>query len=277
MLASCVDIASLRFPVLCTPKYDGIRCLIRGGVPVSRTLTPIPNLHVQRILKDVPDGLDGELICLNDFNKTQAGIMSVDAETDFTYNVFDIVSEDPYMDRMECLADTYLPPVCRRVLPVKINTRTSLLAYETRCLEAGFEGIMIRSPYGPYKYGRSTTKEGYLLKLKRFTDAEAKIIGYAERMRNDNELTYDNLGYARRSSSQEGKVPTDTLGAFVVENEEGGRFKVSTGMTNADRAMYWSMREDCIGHFIKFKYQEAGAKNVPRFPVFLGFRDVIDM
>lgn len=277
MLASSVDIESLTFPVLCTPKYDGIRCLIRGGVPVSRTLHPIPNLHVKSLLKDCPDGLDGELICHNNFNKTQSGIMSVDAETDFTYNVFDIVSDAPYSERMETLAALSLPSVCRKILPVKIGTRTSLLAYETRCLREGFEGIMIRSPDGPYKCGRSTTKEGYLLKLKRFTDAEAKIIGYAERMRNDNELTYDKLGYAHRGSSHEGKVPTDTLGAFVVENAEGGRFKVSTGMTMEDRALYWGMREECVGKFIKFKYQESGAKNVPRFPVFLGFRDEIDM
>lgn len=277
MLASCVDIASLTFPVLCTPKYDGIRCLIRGGIPVSRTLTPIPNHHVQSILKDCPDGLDGELICNDNFNKTQSGVMSVDAKTDVTYNVFDIVSDAPYTERMKTLATTHLPPVCRKLLPVRITTRTSLLAYETRCLRAGFEGIMIRSPEGPYKSGRSTVKEAYLLKLKRFTDAEAKIIGYAERMRNDNELTYDNLGYARRSSAHSGKTPLGTLGAFVVENEEGGRFKVSTGMTDQDRAVYWEMRDECIGQVVKFKFQESGAKNVPRFPVFLGFRDVMDM
>lgn len=277
MLASSVDIESLTFPVLCTPKYDGIRCLIHGTKPVSRTLNPIPNLHVKSLLEDCPDGLDGELICHNNFNKTQSGIMSVDTKTEFTYNVFDIVSDAPYSERMETLAAMDLPPVCRKILPVKINTRTSLLAYETRCLRDGFEGIMIRSPDGPYKCGRSTTKEGYLLKLKRFTDDEAVVVGYAERMRNENELTYDNLGYAQRGSSHEGKVPMDTLGAFVVRNKEGAYFKVSTGMSMEDRATYWDARDECIGKFIKFKYQEAGAKNVPRFPVFLGFRDEIDM
>ena len=62
-------------------------------------------------------------------------------------------------------------------LPGKvINDYDQILDYEKRILEDGFEGVMLRSPLGKYKMGRSTLKEGILLKLKRFEDAEATVV-----------------------------------------------------------------------------------------------------
>ena len=55
------DLAAVRFPVLASPKLDGVRCVIRDGVAMTRTLKPIPNRHVRAMLAHLPD-LDGELI-----------------------------------------------------------------------------------------------------------------------------------------------------------------------------------------------------------------------
>lgn len=279
MLAACAcaDLEALQFPLLCTPKFDGIRCLIRNKTAMSRTLKPIPNTHVRSVLAACPNGLDGELIVQNNYNKTQSGIMREDGEPDFAYHVFDVVMDAPYIERMKVLAEMELPPICKKVLPVEIRTRTSLLAYETRCLQDGYEGVMIRSPDGPYKCGRSTEKEGYLLKLKRFTDAEARIVDYEELMHNENPVTYDKRGYAKRASCQENLVPAGTLGCFVVEDDRGRQFKVSTGMTAEQRQEYWDNIDDYIGQFVKYKFQEHGTKDLPRFPVFLGFRSEDDM
>jgi len=38
---------------------------------------------------------------------------------------------------------------------------------------------MLRHPQSPYKQGRSTPKEAYLLKVKRFSDGEAVIVDLA--------------------------------------------------------------------------------------------------
>lgn len=278
MLAGVVNVDTLKYPVLCSPKYDGIRCITRDGQAVSRKLLPIPNAHVQTLLSGLPAGLDGELILEGKtFNQIQSAVMREDGEPDFRFYVFDIVSEKPYDQRMAELAALALPAVCVKVLPVKIASHAELMAYETRCLDAGEEGVMIRSPRGPYKFGRSTEKQGYLLKLKRFSDAEARIIGFEELMHNENEATKNELGHTKRSTKKAGKVAAGTLGSFIVETDDGRSFNVATGMTAEDRQYYWDNRDKFMGALVKYKFQEVGAKDLPRFPVFLGIRSEIDM
>ena len=51
----------------------------------------------------------------------------------------------------------------------------------------GFEGAMVRSLDGRYKNGRSTLREGLLLKVKPWKDSEAEILEVYEMMRNENE------------------------------------------------------------------------------------------
>lgn len=279
MLACNVELDQVRYPVLCTPKFDGIRCIIQNGVAVSRTLKPIPNLHIQQLLSELPSNLDGELIVhKKTFNQIQSEVMREDGEPDVTYYVFDIIdTKIPYRSRMDFLRDVELPSFCKKVLPVEIDNEETLKEYEEEAVdEYGFEGIMIRDPEGPYKYGRSTAKQGWLCKLKRFSDDEAKIVGYEELFHNENEATLDALGHTKRSHKKEGMVAAGTLGAWILE-KNGKRFKVATGMTMEDRAKYWETREEMIGQWVKYKHQESGAKDLPRFPVFLGIRHPDDM
>jgi DNA ligase-1 len=267
MLASNVELDAVKYPVLCTPKFDGIRCVIRDGVALSRKLKPIPNSHIQALLSDLPDNLDGELMLTGKtFNQIQSAVMREDGNPRIVFHVFDIVdTKMPYTKRVEMLKEMHLPSYVKKVLPVEIHK------------EYDFEGIMIRSPGGPYKFGRSTAKQGWLCKLKRFTDAEAVIVGYEELMHNENEAEVDELGLTKRSHKKAGMVPAGTLGAWIVENEEGQQFKVATGMTAADREEYWEKKDDMIGQLVKYKFQESGAKDLPRFPVFLGIRSELDM
>ncbi len=279
MLASNVELESVIYPVYVTPKYDGIRCVIRGGKALSRKLLPIPNKHVQKVLAECPDNLDGELICHGKtFNQIQSEIMRDDGEPEFSFYVFDIIdTKAPYLDRIEKLEDMELPPCCKKVIPNEINNEEELLEAEREAVEEyDFEGLMIRSGDGPYKYGRATAKQGYLSKLKRFTDAEATIIGYEELQHNTNEQTRDALGNAKRSHKKEGMIPAGTLGAFIVRDGEK-TFKVATGMTAAERQEYWDNRDDMIGKLVKYKFQESGAKDLPRFPTFLGIRHPDDL
>jgi DNA ligase 1 len=51
------------YPMLLSPKLDGIRCLIINGVVCGRSLKPIPNRFVQQLFgRPELNGLDGELI-----------------------------------------------------------------------------------------------------------------------------------------------------------------------------------------------------------------------
>lgn len=272
----------LRFPAYCTPKIDGIRCLILHGQAMSRSLKPIPNKHIRDSLKDLPEFLDGELILRTKrgFSEISSAVMSEDGEPDFVYCTFDyaLYPRTPYLDRMELLEKLELPEFVIPVLPEKIDNIKEFVEYETRMLAAGAEGVMIRNEQGPYKYGRSTVREGYLLKWKRFYDSDAEILGLVEQLRNDNVAKKNALGRTERSTCKDNKVGKGTLGALKVKDIHSGQeFDVGTGFDAELRQTIWDNPDDYLGKIIKYKYQEIGARNKPRFPVFLSFRDEEDM
>jgi DNA ligase-1 len=155
------------------------------------------------------------------------------------------------------------------------------LAFEQTVLEAGFEGLILRSIDGPYKQGRSTEKQGWLLKLKRFVDAEAEVIDFYEEMENTNEAKKNLLGRTERSTKKEGMVGKGRLGGFVViglnGTFEGIIFECGSGLTAAQRESYWDGRMSLANRIIKYKYFPIGVKDKPRLPIFLGFRDKRDM
>jgi DNA ligase-1 len=280
------DLGSLRYPLYASPKYDGIRCVILNGVATSRSLKPIPNRFIQSILaRHDLNGLDGELMVNGNFQDVTSGIMSGDGEPDFTFWVFDdctnpeewFLARDDRAHRRVLLIDH---PRIRYVEQRRINERSQLDEFFQANLAAGYEGVMVRSPGGRYKYGRSTLKEGILLKLKPFEDAEAVVVGFEERMHNGNEATTNALGRTERSSHKAGLVPMGTLGALIVKNDElwpGRTFNIGTGFTDAQRQHIWDRREAFTGALAKFKFQAIGTKDVPRIPVFLGWRQPGDM
>ena len=275
------DITDLEFPCYCTPKFDGIRCILWDGIAVSRNLKPIRNKYVQEMLADLPDGLDGELILQDtkNFNEVSSAIMSEEGEPNFRYVVFDYISDKPYLIRMAQL-EVAVPihKFAWPVFPSKINNIDEFLQFERSMLEAGFEGIMIRKADGPYKYGRSSAKEGYLLKWKRFTDSEAEVIGFVEQFHNANPKEKDALGNSKRSQHKENLIPEDTLGSLLVRDLKTGiEFSIGTGFDAETRADLWIARDSLVGKIVKYRYQKAGVKEAPRFPVFLGFRHMDDM
>lgn len=284
----------IKFPVYASAKLDGIRSVINEGMVMSRTMKPIPNGFVQGCLgQALFNGLDGELTVgpANDKNVMQAttsGVMSHDGEPDFTFWVFDFFTDAkmPYSERLHLMERAFKDGALgnyQRIQLLKqtlIHNEQELHAFETIMLEQGFEGVMIRDPNGIYKFGRSTAREGYLLKVKRFADSEAVIIGVEELMHNANEMTLDELGYTKRSSHQDGKVPMGTLGALKVRDMTTGiEFHIGTGYTATQRAELWAMWQTgiLINKIAKYKHFEIGAKKAPRFPVFLGLRDPLDI
>jgi DNA ligase-1 len=286
MLAgTCKDLSKLKYPVLATPKLDGIRCLITRingqTTAVSRNWKPIPNEYVRNWLQDnCPVGFDGELIVPDGtFQDTSSAIMRRSGKPKFEYQVFDYVAqttEEAYslrIDRLRmCHRQGAIARSIKLVLPTLIQDVNMLELYEQDCLTVGYEGVMVRQPDSPYKNGRSTEREQYLLKIKRFVDAEAVIVGCEERVHNANELEQDELGRAKRSSHKANMVPMDTLGALKVVLDDGVVFRIGTGFTDQMRAELWAVRDQLVGKIVKFKYQPTGVKDAPRFPVFLGVR-----
>lgn len=298
------DLSKLQFPLLATPKLDGIRCLVINGKAVSRTFKPIPNDHIRTTIEEAFDGyrseVDGEILVRNrTFNELSGDVRRSDGKPDFYFAVFDHVSPtdslnvvdpsmvserglpggllQPYTERMATLKLISLPGFCEKILPIQVKDLAELQTFEEKCIAGGYEGAMVRTPSSPYKCGRSSTNEGYLLKIKRFEDAEALIIAVEEMMHNDNVATKDAFGRTERSTHKENMRPAGVMGKLVCELPSKVTFEIGTGFTSEERERYWKKRGNLIGKQVKFKHQPSGADEKPRFPVFLGFRDDWDV
>ncbi|MDL2280353.1 hypothetical protein LJC10_00670 [Selenomonadales bacterium OttesenSCG-928-I06] len=287
MLAATIkDINTLKFPLLASPKLDGIRVLIKDSVALSRSLKPIPNKYVQRKLGNPAyNGFDGEIVVGDPtdptcFRGTGSGVMTIEGEPNFTFWVFDDFTcpNLGYLNRCLYITDRikWLPI---NFLPYKwVHNVEEVQQIETQYLKEGYEGVMLRDPNGLYKFGRSTLKEAYLMKLKRFEDSEAQILGFVEQMHNANEPTKNALGHTERSTCKANLVGKDTLGALSVRDLKSGvEFEIGSGFNDETKKYIWENQNEFLGTFVKYKYFPTGSKEKPRFPVFLGFRDAIDI
>jgi len=294
MLAGDItDENRIKFPILASQKLDGVRATVQSGQLLSRSLKPFRNQAVQELFAGLPEGLDGELIVgdptdIDAYRKTVSLVMSEEKPLDFFkgsvihFHVFDKYGHSGFQDRLE---DAYTAIKGHEnavlVTHVTINNTSELEQLEKAWLEEGHEGIMLRAPNGPYKEGRSTENEGFLLKLKRFADTEAVVIGFAEQNHNENEAMKDNLGYTERSTCKAGMVPAGVLGKLEVRGLKKPyldvEFGVGGGFSAEMRKEFWDSKESLIGKIAKVKYFSTGSKDRPRFPVFVGWRDKDDM
>ena len=164
MLSATLDgvpLESLRYPLVVSPKLDGIRCIMKDGKAYTRNMKLVRNDFIQATLAGL-DSLDGELIvgeptdpfCMNN---TQSGVMSKHGEPDFKYYVFDTMDYEesslPFQQRFQYLGSR--PDVATHhhviVTPhMMVKNVDELLAYEKHALDAGYEGVMLRAPDGPY-------------------------------------------------------------------------------------------------------------------------------
>lgn len=296
-------IEQLTWPQLITDKLDGIRALRIGDSLVSRTFKPIANDHIRETCARLyPEGFDGEVMVvlrrglqgeIEEFGNFQActsGVMDRKRQgiPDFCYMVFDWVQDSlaaSAVQRAVSMRDWYESATeeqrrnCRMVLPTVVHSPAELFAYEEAALERGNEGAMIRIPSGPYKCGRATLKEGYLSKVVRWETAEGTVTGFVEQLENTNEATQDAFGRTKRSSKKEGKVGKDTLGKLILRLEDGRELRVGTGkgLTHQLRDEIWGNQSEYLNKIVKFKFKPHGTKDLPRIPIFEGFRSPEDL
>jgi DNA ligase-1 len=221
--------------------------------------------------------------------------------------VFDLINDElknlPYFDRLNLLRNqvdyvksnySALESVIEVIPTFTCENLKQLLDYEQEFLDAGYEGIIIRDINGKYKFGRSTVKEGLLLRIKRFIEEECIVIGITEGETNNNEKQTNELGKSFRSSHAENKVLNGMIGNLTCQatkdiynlkpNEDqllfpkGFEFTVSPGSLNhQQRNYYFENPNEILGKVIKFKFFPKGIKDKPRFPNFVSFRSKEDM
>ncbi len=282
--------SQLRFPLLASPKLDGVRCIIRGGEALSRSLKPIPNAAIQKwaaLNCDALEGLDGELIVGSPtaqdgeetvMSRTMSGVMRMDGQPDFTFWVFDSTKyEGPFFRRL-AIIPLVLPLHSKIVKHDYVENEAHLRIYEQLCLTEGYEGIMTRDPNGLYKQGRSTMKEQGLVKVKRFSTYEASVVGVVEMMHNENEKVGE--GIQKRGTSAAGLSPAGVLGNLMCRRSDGVVFGIGTGFTAKQRRDLWAEHftgGGLYGLTVTYRCFDYGSKDAPRFPVFVSFRSKEDI
>ena len=226
-------------------KLDGVRAYWDGRQFLSRqgNLFHAPDWFVER-LPSTP--LDGELwLARKSFQRTVSIVRRQDKSDhwrELAYVVFDAPAvDDVFERRMDTLREIVAKQASsfiRALEHIRCRSLDHLREELDRVEAIGGEGLMMRQPDSRYQAGRSAT----LLKVKRFRDAEARVIGHLP-------------GVGRHAGR---------LGALAVVLPDGTQFSVGTGFSDFQRE-----NPPTVGSLITFRYQELSDRGVPRFPSFV--------
>ena len=275
-------------------KLDGIRCIIKDGELLSRSLKPIPNLQLQNRFQDLKNlskkhkvMFDGEIYSHTlTFQKITHYVMTKDLtkkeETlpdDLDYWCFDFIWNEnnlqPYIERISNptaklfnIANHYKLLDYFSVPPESINP-----VFE-QALNEGYEGLILRSPLSIYKYGRATFKSGEAYKFKPYETFDAKILEVTQRTkaREGSEKKINELGRSVTSKKKDDRIPIDMASAFKVMFD-GNEILVVIARNDIEKKKIWKNRKSYMGRMIEYKGMMVGAKDVPRHPVFIRFRN----
>lgn len=277
------DLQSLQMPMYVSVKQDGIRCRLdrdkKGRIwPMSRALKPLPNCHIQDWADRFGiEGLDGEIVIPGkSFNDIQSWVMTnYTVPAPFEFRVFDCLTDDPFHIRAFWLTGISLPPRMK-IIEQKYAATTHDIECEFEYhTDRGEEGLILRSPSGLYKSGRSTWNQAYSLKMKQFEDDEGVIIGYYALNKNENPSVLNELGLKKKSTHQDNQVLQNLLGGFIIRTEQFGLLRVGSGFTLAQRQRWWKRRTSLDGQEVTYKFQRHGMKDKPRSPIFKSLNTIL--
>ena len=282
------------YPVIASTKLDGWRSIIDiNNNPLSRSGKSIPNLFTRKEIRSANlAGWDGEILASspthpNAMQKAQSAFSSIHGEPDFTYHIFDNWTRQQqsfkdYWDRLQGI-NLNFPEWAELIPQMYITSPEELAEFVKEVTDKGYEGAVIRSLNSPYKHGRSTWKQNWMLKAKPYTYEEGIIISLNERMINLNAKTCNELGYSSRSTHKGGKVPSDTLGSFNIRSISGQQtFSIGTGhLDESERQRVWDYRDTdgtWVGKLITFKhFAQSGVRKKPRHGQFCSLRSMRDL
>ncbi len=229
-------------------KLDGVRAYWDGKQFLSRNGNryAAPEWFT-RGLPATP--LDGELwIARQQFQRTVSIVRRSDGADlwrEVRYLVFDAPTvAQPFEQRLDSVKQVLAagqPPYAQALHQETCRSRDHLQTALTKIELLGGEGLMLRRPASLYEPRRSST----LLKVKRFLDCEAVVVGHEP-------------GKGRHKGR---------LGALLVQLPNGTKFNCGTGLSDAQRDL-----PPAIGEAITVKFQELTDGGVPRFPVYAGVR-----
>jgi DNA ligase 1 len=231
-------------------KLDGVRAYWDGKALYFRSGNPVA--APAWFVRDFPaQPLDGELWLGRGRFDRLSGIVRktepVEAEWhQVRYMLFELPGAvgtfSERKDRLRQLVDSAGVPWLQAVEQFRVGDRQTLQAKLNEVVAGGGEGLMLHRAEAPYRSGRG----GDLLKLKPEQDREAKVVAH--------------LPGAGRHAGR--------MGALLVEDTDGRRFRIGTGFSDADRE-----NPPAIGATLSYRYRGLTASGLPRFPSFLRVRE----
>lgn len=303
---------NLKYPKSASFKLDGIRVLFHPDLGiVSRSLKPIQNKQIQEKFqymqsKAIQTGhiFDGEFYSDElSFQEITSTIMTQDffdektlkkyrkeygeaahteimrLITQIEFHCFEVHSlrmpEVPFTNRLDMIQN--IADIHPATIPVKqyvVNSPEEVRYLFDFALKKGCEGLILRDFGSPYKYGRSTLKEEYMLKVKPFETFDARIIDViqATTVSEHANIEINELGYSKTSRKKDDRILIDKAACFLVEYK-GQKQKVSIALPDSEKIQIWAKKEQYIGKMIEYKGMIIGSKDLIRHPVFVRFRE----
>lgn len=308
MFADDAVLERVVFPVIKQPKIDGFRGVFINDWLTARTMRRFNNLHTCNFFSQIGfKGFDGEFAAESETHPrlchlTTSALNTVGGEPWLMWHIFDYVTSQtlnmPYIARLQMGHDRVQrlkndrPELGAHVqtIPWKIVNNMDELQNEIEAdLDNGFEGSIIRKVDGRYKEGRSTVKEGLLLRIKPYIEVDAVVDELIEGQKNLNEATFNHAGYTTRSTHAENMIPNGMIGSMQCTlcedvtflgktiHRKGDPIKVSAGkLTHGERDFYFHNPERILKRRIKVQIFPVGIKDKPRHPTFQSFRSDAD-
>lgn len=288
-------------PYMVSYKMDGLRCVFKNGHMLSRSLKEIPNKQLQERFAQLKkmsiennEIYDGELysddltfqeithFCMTDDLKSEELPESI------KFYCFDFVKGEAINDEnkteIASIRYEHIEKMDKLNIPFFIAVNQTLIETPEEvenifkiAVDSGFEGLIIKNPDSKYRYKRITSKSGDGYKYKPYRTYDAMIIGVEQATKVDPnaERKVNELGYHKTSQKKDDRILIDKASAFLVRLGDK-TLKVTLAMTDEEKTEVWTDRDKYIGHWIEFKGMDVGAKDVPRHPVLLKFRQDLD-
>lgn len=160
-------------------KYDGHRCMVLklGGKLIAYTRQGKIITTISHILEDldIPEGstIDGELYCHGESLQTISSWIKREQENTkrLEYVIYDVVSKNPYIERLKWLNNVNDFIAKRIALSLLIDERNDIINLFTEAKQEGYEGIIVRQGNKGYGAGERCTS---LIKVKQLPGMELK-------------------------------------------------------------------------------------------------------
>ena len=250
MLAKTCRLSKLSYPVIVSPKLDGMRAMFNNGQFKSRKNKIIDTVrHIKIDVNSNDWYLDGELYSHGDSFQTQMKLIKKyrKGETErIKFHIYDLYIPDSnlsYTERHELLNKVLGTGF--EIVPYKyVYNEKELKEEHKKNLENGYEGTMVRINDVPYELNKRSDS---LLKYKDFYDITAKIIDIIPNKQSPTQGT-------------------------VICKISNGEFKCNMKMSHEDREELLQNKSNYIGGTAEIRFFEYSDTGIPRFPVCYGIR-----